>query len=379
LEGDLMSRSRRTGILALVSLGVAVASTVALCLGFEGGFLGLYALYPFAIALAMHLTWTGTTRKHVQLEASGRSLRANGVLLRSHLASAKILPQPHGRAIVELRRRFDPYAARVELASEEARVLVRTLGFDPREGTTRFAIPFVSLQFRLAFVFVLTLVLGITLGTLPWLAPLLIAPFWLVFSHRTVTIGSDGILIEDIFPRRRFIPYSSVASIDREERHSWRGPMVSRGFYVSLHRRKRIYLHTMHERFREGMVEGDYLYDAAGAAHRAAVNERPTAIASLLRAHRSAADWLRGLRTLRQARYRVAAVPDEELLSVLRDPSADKAARAGAAVCLAGAGDDARAKVRIAAEDVAAPDLRAAIDAALSDDEETLERKLAAL
>ncbi len=69
----------------------------------------------------------------------------------------------------------------------------------------------------------------------------------------------------------------------------------------------------------------------------------------------------------------VAASTDEELLSVLKDANANRGARAGAAVCLAGAGASSRAKVRIAAEDVAAPELRAAIEAALAEDEEALD------
>ena len=60
---------------------------------------------------------------------------------------------------------------------------------------------------------------------------------------------------------------------------------------------------------------------------------------------------------------------DDELHGVLADPTADRTARAGAAVCLAGAGEETRARVRVVADEIAAPDLRAAVDAALDGDE----------
>jgi hypothetical protein len=388
-DGEIVVRSRKSGLAVLLSGGFVLASLLGIAMGIDVdvnpwgtfGVLGMYAAYPMVIALAMHLLWIGAKRQRVTLEpTSTKSVRANGAVLRSRLVSAKIIPQPRDGVIVELRRRLDPYPARVALLTDpHARAFVRELGLDAREGLTRFHVPLTGVA--LVASWMAAVLVGITAIALLKAFALFLLPLgiWMATaSRRTVTIGTDGILIEGYW-RRRFVPYSSVEFLERE--HSgptWR-PMVSRGFFLVLHSGERIYLHTMHERLRDGMFEGDYLFDAAVAHHRAAVHDAPNATVALSRGGRSAAEWIRELRTAREPRYRVAAIPDEEIYSVLVDPSADKSARAGAAVCLATAGDEARAKVRIAAEDVAAPELRAAIDAALSDDEEALARSLDAL
>jgi len=287
-----------------------------------------------------------------------------------------------------LQRPVDVYPLGIALANDhDARAFVRALGLDPREGITRFRMP-MSAQWHSILIF--SLVMAIT--ALPVFALLAIHPvglfvlaMWIVFGfslmralRRTVTIGGDGVLIEG-FPKR-FVSYSDVASIEREERSSAGGvPMVSRGFFLVLRSGQRIFLNTMQERLREGMFEGDYLFDAAVSAHVAASHGAAAATAALFRGDRTTSEWLLGLRTAGESRYRVAALREEELLSILGDPKADPTARAGAAICLAANGDDAREKIRIAAEEIAAPKLRAAIDAALEGDEDTLERALEVL
>ncbi len=378
-DGHLAIRSRTSEIVALVSFGVMILSAFGLAAGIIAAQLGMYAAYPMAIGLVMHLSWMGSKRVRAELEPSKGAVRANGAIVRVGITSAKIIPQPRGGPIVELRRRFDLYPARVVLATDEqARSFVREVGCDAREGMTRFTVPPPSGVRLVSYAFALVVALTAVVVLKAFALLLLPVGLWLLrASRRTVTIGTDGILIEG-YPRGRFVPFASVESIVREERRSRRGPMVSRGFFVVLRSGERIYLHTMDERLREGMFEGDFLFDAAVTAHRAAAHDA-TAATALFRGDRKAADWVRELRTVREPRYRVAAVRDDELLAVLINPKAEKTTRAAAAVCLVATGDDGRAKVRVAAEDIAAPELRAAIDAALSDDEEALVRTLDAL
>jgi hypothetical protein len=390
VDGAVIVRSQRSGVVVILALAIMFGSMVAAALGVENALVGLYAFYGL-LALPMHLSWMGAKPRPARLEASGKTVRANGQVLRAHVASAKIIPQPRRGPVIELRRTVDLYPARVAVATEEqARIFVRALGLDAREGTTRFQAPLtgtpkggVVAGFAIAFGAVLALFFAFWLADSPraelgLIAMILVAVMSVRLLRTTITIGRDGILIDGVLGRR-FVPHASIASLEREVRFNRRGPMVSRGFWANLQSGERLFLYTLNERLRDGMYEGDFLFDAASTAHGAAMTHGGMATASLFRGHRTTDEWLRELKTVREARYRVAAVPDEELFSVLADPAADKTARAGAAVCLASAGEEARAKVRIAVEDIAAPELRAAVEAALSDDEEELARMLEAL
>jgi hypothetical protein len=196
---------------------------------------------------------------------------------------------------------------------------------------------------------------------------------------QTITIGQDGILIEG-FPRKRFLPYANVVSLEREGRENWRGQaMVSRGFWVRLDSGEELLVDTTRERMRDHMFQGDHLFDAAVEAHARARNAQPRAADVLARGGRPMKEWLEQLGGAREARYRVAAIPDEELARVLANPNAEKTARAGAAICLARAGEETRVQVRVAVEDIAEPDVRAAALAALEDDENALAAALEAL
>jgi hypothetical protein len=137
-----------------------------------------------------------------------------------------------------------------------------------------------------------------------------------------------------------------------------------------------MFIETVQERMREGMHENDFLFETAHANHAAATRGPSDTMMALARGGRTVREWLTDLRTVREAHYRVAAIHDEDLLRVLSDPKADESVRAAAAICLAKNDGE---KVRIAADDVAEPKLRAAIDAALDDDEAKLEQALAAI
>lgn len=91
-------------------------------------------------------------------------------------------------------------------------------------------------------------------------------------------------------------------------------------------------------------------------------------IEALARAGRDPAAWLTALRSLAagaNAGMRTAPVPPERLWSILNDPSAPAAARAGAAAALSSvATGSERRKIRIAADAIAEPRLRVAVEKA---------------
>ena len=119
----------------------------------------------------------------------------------------------------------------------------------------------------------------------------------------------------------------------------------------------------------------DHLYEAARAAHLAATHDATPILAALPRGERSVAMWLRELRGAHGGGYRDLAMSDDQLFDILED--ANDAVRAAAAVCLAARkNDEVNEKLRVAADDVAAPKLRVVLDATLEEDDDALTRAL---
>ena len=125
------------------------------------------------------------------------------------------------------------------------------------------------------------------------------------------------------------------------------------------------------------MADGDHLYEAARLAHLAATHDATPILAALPRGERSVDAWLKELRGAHGGGYRDLAMSDEQLFDILEDAAAGDAVRAAAAVCLAARKDDeVTQKLRVAADDVAAPKLRVALDATLEEDDDALTRAL---
>jgi hypothetical protein len=383
VDGALVRRNRTSGVIGVVSLvALLVAGVIASFVRTENAFLmASYAIWPAFIAFAHHFGWLRAKTTPARLEVSSGSVSIDGA--KRHVTRARVIPQAPGQpTVVQIGRRFDPYPARVALPTlDDARAFVRELGLDPREGVTRFRGP--MSEGMLTALIVLALVVGcvawaafgpfatILGAVIPFVLERLVIP--------TITIGRDGILIERFF-RKTFLPWARVVALDREVRTDWGGTlMVSRGFQVLLDSGEAWFIDTTRERMRDHMFQGDHLFDAAREAHALARSGQPRAADVLARGARPMKEWLAQLDGTREARYRVAAFSDEELTKVLANPSAEKTARVGAAICLARAGEDARVQVRVAVEDIAAPDVRAAALAALDGDEEALAEALESL
>ncbi len=196
--------------------------------------------------------------------------------------------------------------------------------------------------------------------TMIWLG---LAPcLYVLLRGVTVEIGVDGVLISG--PRRKqWIPFADVRSIEAHER-SARFALAKGHVDVVLTTNSRIgYLAKA-----EAVALDAFIIRAreALAAHRATVGPRELA-ATLRRADRDKDEWIDALRRLRdgEAAYRAAAIRDEELWRVVEDPGAPEDARAAAAFVLRRPDHrdgSATARLRVAAQAVAAPRLRVALE-----------------
>lgn len=393
LECAVVKRNRTSVIVGIVSTIVCVASIVGCALGYPQFVSGIYAGYVSVGALGVYLAWMRSSLQRARVRASTHTLEVDGKIVRERITSAKILPQRKRGPIVELHRRLDPLPYRVELEDEKSAVdLVRALGLDAREGIRRFHIPLSANSGGLiAFMMFMMLASGIAAGALGQISPVL-AWFGLAIMfaislalyrmfRRTVTIGRDGILIEGL-TWRRFIAYGEVKSIERERPSKSMmsmSPSIPQGFWITLVSGQTIFIHTMHERMRDGMFASDFLFDTAHELWKSAGAKDSIDLATLARGTRTARAWLDELRALRQPQYRVAAVSEDQLFRILLDANADEQARAAAAVCLVRGDDDMRTKVRVAIDDIAAPKLRAVVAAALEEDEQKITTALDAL
>lgn len=384
--GTVLQRNRASGAIALASaIALPVVLLVAALHGWdeETGF-AVYLVYPLVIAGALHLSWAGQRERETPIEVDERGLLVRGALVRRRgsLARARILPRANRGPMVELRRPWDPYPMRLGLADlEGARAFVRALGLDAREGLTRFSIPFATSDGVAVLITIAILLFGVSVVIAPALGaltgPLIVLCAVLVarLLGRTVTIGADGVLVEGGLGDR-FVSWSDVRAVERTDGGVSRGGVknVSPGFELVLKDGARVRLRTLHERLREAMFEDDHLYEEARRAHAAFAGTSSPA-AALLRGERSVADWVHALRR-DGIGYRVSAPAPEVLLRVALDATASEEARAGAAVALAARDPDARARLRVGAEGIATPRLRAAVIATLDEDDEALELEL---
>lgn len=268
-----------------------------------------------------------------------------------------------------------------EVASEdEALELLGALGLDPSHRRARFrrASPLVATVPRqLALVAALWIAMAV-IGLAHPAAALALLPLASVMALPAgIEVGVDGVLLTWLW-RKRFVPMGEILEIRSED---------DRVLVLTLHSGEVVHVHTGLPRRSEG---------GAGAAHHRAVLARIVearrlfreggagvdAAALVGRQGRSRADWLEALARVAggEGGYREAAVRLEDLVALVEDPRAPADARAGAALVLHTKGDDeARARVRVAAEATASPKLRVALDAAGKDDAEAVRRALVEL
>ena len=117
----------------------------------------------------------------------------------------------------------------------------------------------------------------------------------------------------------------------------------------------------------------------AGIAATAARGVSVDAASLVARGGREVDEWMKALAAIANpaTSYRAAAVPVDSFWRVLEDPAAEPTARVGAAMALRDKlDDDARARIRVAAENSAHPKVRIALDALAADRDEELRAAL---
>lgn len=271
------------------------------------------------------------------------------------------------------------FEAEVE-SEDQALELLGALGLDPSRRRARFrrASPLVATVPRQLALFGTLWIAMALIGAAHAATGLALLPLFAAMALPAgIEIGVDGVLLTWLW-RKRFVPMGEILEIQSEDDRllllTLRSGEVVR-VYTGIPRRSQGGSGAAHHQaILARIVEARRLFREGGAALDAA--------ALVGRQGRSRADWLQALARVAggEGGYREAAVRLENLVALVEDPRAPADARAGAAAVLHAKGDDeARARVRVAAEATASPKLRVALDAAGKDDPEAVRRALAEL
>jgi hypothetical protein len=175
-------------------------------------------------------------------------------------------------------------------------------------------------------------------------------------------VGADGFEIRWI-RTRRFIAYDQVESISRYENGLGNSRMS--GLRVALHSGEVVLLPIQRGRWESDQIGiiGERILEAKQAI---GCGDVAVDAALLRRGDRPMSDWMAALRAIgtgANATLRTAPVPRDRLMRIVEDPTQAAAARAAAAVALAGGLDEeGRTRLRVAAEAIAAPKLRVAVE-----------------
>jgi len=182
------------------------------------------------------------------------------------------------------------------------------------------------------------------------------------FSSR-VSVFEDGVVLEWLW-WPRFVPYADIVAIEEYGQ-------VVRGLKLSLRDGTHVLIgkHEYDERHR--------VWDAIKTASEAA-RASESAPVELGRAGRTTREWIANLRAVADgtaATPRSAGIDLERLRRLIASPGARASDRAAAAVALA-ADPEAKAHIRVVADDVHDTRLRVALTAAADEDPTALEEAL---
>jgi hypothetical protein len=351
---------------------------------------GMVALGALAIHRSRRERIGAETRGELVVDADFVRFGGRQLAIRRQLRSGFIVPDRGGNVRVELVRALRSTIELRAMHTDDARQLLRVLGFDASQRTTSF-----SLMSRLvaqgrwigapaaAILFLAVFALPrahLAPGSILFVVALSIAFVVAAFATRTkMTIGADGIYARDAFGQR-FVAYTDVAGVGTYQQHVL--GKVHIGIVLTMR-------DGTDRRFLVGQVGfiGDRamriverIREALDSARR---EEPASAIAMLERGGRALPEWLGALRSIgagANVDLRTAPVSPETLWRIVEDPRAPQRARASAAVALGAQLDAAsRARLRVTAAATAAPKLRIALDAAVDGDDEAVADALAEL
>ena len=400
------------GLLPLLAM-IIVPLVAGMPSGKEGG--AFMRVMFYAVAGGLLGSWMYKYRRKAEaathvLRATRKGLELDGAMIlpRGEISTAVVMPDPSHGTIVRLEatgvsgRVLDFLVSNVG----EGRAVLHALGLDPTQSATALRITSPSLRhyrtrtwlaaaafpFAMIVAFVVTYltkhVFGASTAALSIVPVMMLAPLAIlqVLVPAKIRIGADGLLVSWM-GRRRYHPLSDLVRAEVVEGPPWetllpilvrlthkdgstedlvaamgRGRANSRGF----NRQVLLKASIVAERINEAI-------DA-----RAGRGELPIAwnASVLARAARPIGDWITELRAMvdRTQTFREGVVlAVDQLWRVIEDPEANAEHRAAAAVALGkDLDDEARTRLRVAAESTVAPRLRVAFEAAADANESRL-------
>lgn len=361
----------------------------------------MWLINPGLMILAPHMIVTGLLamiglwrRKPLATHAKVRVAVRKDVLAvgeleipRSEITGAQLLPMPGRAPVVRVSRKLLPATDIIVRDEDEARELLRALGFDPSQTTATFRGGSLAMtRYRWAFFLLIPIVFGMALFTraVPWAPPflplVLLSLVPLMAWPLSLTVGVDGILVRWLWIRE-FYPSKSISLVGRFDESLGRSRVQGIALHLDDGRQVKIPIRTDREGEALAIVE-KRIEEAIALAKSGAHVEDDALLFS--RGELPIKDWIARLRALGMgatAQLRVAPVMPERLWRVALDPVAPAPVRAAAAVALSsGLDEEGRARLTEAAKATAAPRLRVALEgAARGATDEEMEQALSEL
>jgi hypothetical protein len=179
----------------------------------------------------------------------------------------------------------------------------------------------------------------------------------ILFVGNKISIGSDGVLVENRLDRH-FWPCGDIGGVARTSRGL--ELRLRSGRKVSVPITSRFVLNDSENAQREAMLAR--IEEALISGRSATADPRATVAWRVSRRDRPVADWLRALGSEDEGDFRHAPVRLDDLRELVAS-HASAHARIGAAFALAKRGsEEERAHIRVAAQALAAPKLRVALE-----------------
>jgi hypothetical protein len=365
------------GAVLLIPLLHPVADALQLGVGVK-----LFAAFSIWSSLRTYMSATARGRGEVSVDADGVHL-GDALVPHAAIQGGYFTPATGKQAsCVKLIGRGGVELGRIDVDGEaQADLLLDALRLGPAQRAARFSVlaPLApATSFFVVAAFALTaglfaLAMRLDSGW-PFALSLLPAALALavLFMRCDVDVGADGLLLRHRLGSR-FVPWAEVVSVRP----------YARGVAVNLKRGTIELPLSARAEVQEGPQEETRaaLVDRASAALAAYRRDDEVAVAArVARGGRSKEAWFRRLFE-RKGDYRAAPLLTDQLWRIVESPAAVPTARAGAAAILAqSAGDVDRARLRIAADACAAPELRVVLDkAAEGATDEELREALAAI
>ncbi len=362
--------------LAVSPLAVLVVLLIAAALG-----------TPQALVLAPHcllfatvfgiMAWRRNPRSrrddvHVRADAGGLTLGGRRVP-RKALRDGFILPRDTGRPWVHLRRGTFVPSIDIEVADgSDGRRLLRALRFDASQSVASFLLPsrivghpfkVFGAVFGLFFAMFLGAAMAAAFSPLFAAAPLLFLVCVLLMLLPTrLYVGADGLLLSWLW-RKRFIPHAAIEDVSSFTSGFGRSRYLCTQLLLKSGKTVRIPVAQQGWDNGMGAIVPERIREAMDVA-RLGGTEVDAAL--LQREGRDVREWMASLRSIgagANASLRTAPILPERLWRLVEDSALPPATRAAAAVALgADLDDEGRSRLRAAAEAVAAPRLRVAIE-----------------